>query len=799
MTWCGDKAVKTLLLKTWRDIATRKAQFLALIVLVALGISSYVGFISSSKNLDASLDRANSKTKLADVNVQVVMSPKTESDKLARIDGVKAVQGRQIIDTGLELTKDERAQARVIGVPSDARPSVNDVLVLKGRYLKETDEDACLLQNKFAEDTGKGVGDFLTIRADGAKVHLKIVGIVATPEYFMLRRSKADFTAPKEFAVLFMDQERMEGLFGRGPTYNDYSMLLEDGADRSEVIDAAEKRLEPYRIITTVEQKDQPSNFGMREEIRQNQEYGSLMPIIILIISALTLAISLSRLVQSQRGEIGLSKALGYRDWQILVHYLLFSLIIALAGSLIGFALGQIFAVWETGLYIDILNIPILESRIYPDVIVNAIVLSVVSCVIAGIAPAIRSARMLPAVAMRFDPSVAASKGRISMFERLFGWMLPKTFTVRLPFRDVTRARRRSVYTVLGIAFALILTVATWSMFDSMDSMLDYVFNKSWNYDLMAVFRQDIPADRLRTVEDMDGVSKVQGALIVPAKFTANGAEHEGAITTVEPDASFTDFDVIKGDAPRGVFEGDGVVISETLADKLKTDIGDMISVKTPYIRKTIKLEVRAVTKELWGMSVYTGIKQGTKLKGLDGKAYNALYVDAAASQATDIKKALYELPGAAMVQVKADLKKMITDMLGFMYVFGAIFFGFAFTMAFIVIYNTFTANVIERTREIATMMTIGEDRWHLALMVTLENLLLAVVGIPLGLYLGLRTAQYMYASLSTEAYKLDAIVYPMSYVWITASIIGVLILSEIPPIRRIFKLDLAAATKTMD
>ncbi len=791
--------MKTLLLKTWRDIKVRKAQFLALIILVTLGIASYVGFVSSAKNLEASLDRANNELKLADFNIQVVMSPKKMADELAKIDGVKAVLGRQLIDTGMEYGKNGQAQARIIGVPADRRPAVDDVLIMKGRYLKKDTYDECLLQNIFADATKTKVGDYLTIQADGKKVKMKVVGIVASPEYLMHRRSKVDFASPKEFGVLFINEKQVEGLFGRGPTYNDYVFLTETGAGQPEVIKAAEKKLESYKIITTIEKKDQASNFGLREEIRQNQEIGNMMPGIILFISVLTLAIALSRLVQAQRGEIGLAKALGYRNWQILVHYMLFSLIIGIVGSILGFVFGQMLAVWESGLYIATLNIPIMESKIYPDIVANAVVLSLASCLLAGIFPAFRSAKMLPAVAMRFDPSVAVSKGRVPLIERLFGRIIPKTFTVRLPLRNITRARRRSVYTVIGIAFALLLTVATWSMLDSMNDLMDYVFNRSLHYDVIGVFRKDFSPDTLSKVRDMDGVKKAQGALIVPAKLTLKGITHEGTVTTAEPNADFTIFDIVNGEKAKDVFEGGGLMLSETTAAKLKAKIGDTIAVKTPYLKKSIDMEVKAINKELWGMNAYAGISQGLKLKGLSVKAYNAMYLNADKNKTADIKKELFAMPGASMVSVKQDLKDMFDEIMALMWTFIAILFGFSFSMAFIVIYNTFTANVIERTREIATMRTIGEDRWHLAAMITLENILLAAIGIPLGLYLGLQTAKYLYTSLSTEAYTLKAIMYPMSYVWVTLIIIAVLLLSEIPPIVRVFRLNLAESTKTLD
>lgn len=41
--------------------------------------------------------------------------------------------------------------------------------------------------------------------------------------------------------------------------------------------------------------------------------------------------------------------------------------------------------------------------------------------------------------------------------------------------------------------------------------------------------------------------------------------------------------------------------------------------------------------------------------------------------------------------------------------------------------------------------------------------------------------------------------VYPRTYVLVLVAVVVVLLLSEIPPIRRIFRLDLAEATKVME
>lgn len=791
--------MKMLLLKNWRDIKERKAQFIALIILVAMGITSYVTFGTSSSNLSASVEEANEELKLADFQTKFVLgAPKDILGEIEDIDGVRTVQGRLIIDTALDLGKDKKAHARIIGVPAGTHPKVNDIMVLEGDYLRKGAKDECLVSNRFSEDADKKVGDTLTIRMDGEKKRLKITGIATNPEYFWAIRKKGEILGPGEFAVMFMEQSQVEKLFNLPPSYNDISVLLSKDADRKEVIKKAEEILEPYQVIETVTKEDFPSNFQIHEEVRQNSEFGSMIAFLILFISSIALYIALSRLVQSQRGEIGLAKALGYRDWQILLHYLVFSLFIAFVGSILGSALGQYFGKLINELYIEMLNIPILKHQIYPEVIVGAVVMSGVFCILAGLIPAFASARMLPAKAMRFDPGVALSKGKIPIVERIFGWMIPSSFTFRIPLRNIFRLRRRSVYTIIGIAFAMILTVVGMAMYDSTNYMLD-AHERIEKWDVLAVFGQNFSSEQVDEVKGFEGVKKVQAVLMVPAKLEANGKKHEGAVTAVEPDADFHSFNIAEGDEPKEALMDNGLILPKALANKLDVRVGDELKVKTPYIKKALDIKLRAINDEVWGAPIFTSLDQGQKLIDSKNMMYNGLYLNTEKGKASEIRERLYELPGAYIVQKKEAAVQYIESVMGFLLIFVAVVLAFAFMMAFIVIYTTFTANIIERTREVATMMTIGEDRWHLAVMITLENIALAVVGIPIGIVLGIAANRSMYESLSTEAYSIPSIIYPTSIVIIVVGIFIVLLLSEIPPIRRIFRLDLAQATKAIE
>jgi len=788
-----------LVLKTWRDILARKGQFAALIVLVALGITSYVGFIDAYRNLSAAADNAYEALKMADFTVSVGGAPTGVVHKIEVVPGVKSVEGRLVIDTGMDITETNQGTVRVIGVPVGHRPVVNDILVEQGRYLTSEDGAAGLLHTRFARATGHMTGGRLTIRTGGGKIDVPIRGVVASAEYIFPVRAKGEIPAIDEFTILYMSSHEVERIFRRQSQVNDIAVIVEAGADPKRVAGRVEDVLEPYTVLQTVQRIDQPSYAAVGEEIKQNQSIAAVMPPLILAISVLSLYIALSRLVQSQRGEIGLAKALGYSNGAVLGHYLLFSLIIAAGGAVLGIAGGWALGNYTTQMYIDLLHIPYLNKGIYIDVIFSALLMSGVACVSAGLVPAFASARLAPAKAMHSDPNLAVKGGRLPLVEQVFGWAMPKSFSFRVPLRNVFRQRRRSLYTVIGIAFAVLLVFATMAMFDSVNWLLDDYFQITERWDISVGFEQPVSGTQVREIEHWDGVTSIQPALAVPVEVSTARATHEGAVTAMEPVATFHGFDVLKGDDPRTALERNGIMIPKVVAEKLGVGVGDRVTVDTPYRDEDVTLVVRSITNESLGTPMYTSLDTGAELIGSPTRQYNALYLGASPRYEKALKDDLYDLPGAAQVMVKNQVVAMFRDMMSFSYFFFGLLLAFGFLMGFVVIYTTFTANVLERTREIATMRTIGEDTGHLGLMVTLENLFLALPGIPLGLWLGALVAQGMMASLAGETYNFPLVIARETYLYVTVGSIVVLLFSEIPPIRRILRLDLAEATKIIE
>ena len=788
-----------LSLKAWRDTLAHKGQFIALIVLVSLGIMSFVTFQNGYYDLKASLDEAYSRLLFADLTVRVERIPLSAARHIEQVPGVAVARVRTIQDVGLDLAGDQQGTARIISIPDDGDARVNDVYVEAGRMPSPTARNEVLLHPKFATETSAKVNDMLTLRVGGQRHVVRVVGIASDPEYLYPLRTSGDLPSPGEFAVLFARQRVVEDLLGHPGSGNDVAVRADPGTDIRQLTKRLEDELDPYNVVVSAPRVDQPGYEALRSELDQNRVMARSMPLLVLAISSMSLFIALSRLVTAQRGEIGLAKALGYTDGQILRHYLSFGLIIAVGGSILGVGLGLLGARGVAASYNTYLGLPFLENGLYPGVLLTALGVAVASCIAAAIVPALNSARLAPAIAMHADPNKSLAGGRIPLVERLFGFLIPRSFTFRLPLRNIFRARRRSLYTVLGIAFAMVLSVVTISMFDSIDFLLNSTFSQVERWDIVVVFDQPVGPGRVAEIRTMRGVNRVQPALVMPIKVSHNGATANVSLTGMSPEADFHGFTNTLGATPSEALAAGNIVLAASTAKKLGVGVGQIVSVDPPPDGDPSSVRIGALSEETLGQPAYVSFETAAEIADESVNRYNALYLASDAAQSNRIQDDLYDMAGTASVQVKAGLVERLKSLMAVTNVFGWVLLGFGSALAFVVVFTTFTANVTERTREIATMRTIGEDNVRLTVMITLENLLLTIAALPLGIWLGIEATNAIFASFETSSYTLKASIYATSVARICVLMLAVVLLSEIPPVRRIFRLDLAEATKVME
>ena len=127
---------KILLRKTWRDLSASRAQSIALIVIVTLGIASLIALLGAYRDLGTSYQATYDRLRFADVTFEVDDAPTAVLADVAAVEGVTAVTGRLVVDTGYELPDGDQIRARLIGLPGDGQPDVKQLLIEDGRYLQ---------------------------------------------------------------------------------------------------------------------------------------------------------------------------------------------------------------------------------------------------------------------------------------------------------------------------------------------------------------------------------------------------------------------------------------------------------------------------------------------------------------------------------------------------------------------------------------------------------------------------------------------------------------------------------------
>ncbi|MGB9588597.1 MAG: FtsX-like permease family protein, partial [Armatimonadota bacterium] len=122
--------------------------------------------------------------------------------------------------------------------------------------------------------------------------------------------------------------------------------------------------------------------------------------------------------------------------------------------------------------------------------------------------------------------------------------------------------------------------------------------------------------------------------------------------------------------------------------------------------------------------------------------------------------------------------------------------FAFGIALAFVVLFNATTINILERTRETASLRSLGFHRFQIGVMITIENLITWAAGMLVGLPVGRCLATLFMVLWRTETFHPRLYIYPSTYLLTIFGILITVLVSQLPGIRYVSRLNLASATK---
>ncbi|MBR2540842.1 MAG: FtsX-like permease family protein [Mogibacterium sp.] len=483
------------------------------------------------------------------------------------------------------------------------------------------------------------------------------------------------------------------------------------------------------------------SSFDSNSSIVSN--IAKIFPVFFFLIAALVCMTTMTRMVDEQRTQIGVLKALGYSNSQIVGKYMFYSGSAAFMGALTGFFIG---------------------CKVFPAVIWNAYTMmydfsDTVDYIIdpklglISLAAALLCSMGATWVSISQDFKVSPSDlirpktppaGKRILLERITPLWKRISFLYKVSIRNIFRDKKRFLMMVIGVSGCTALLIAGMGIRTSIARVADHQFNEISLYDFTAIFSKNMNEERQEDFfEEVPGLGRDEVKFLHRSEVTlkTDSGNYDITCTASDPDDFGRYIDLHEGDTAIG-FPGEGeAVIVRKVNHDYGVNIGDTLTVREGY--REMQVTVSGICDNYVQDNIYMSLDTYEKGFGKKADIKSALVrlngeTDEDAIRDISTKAANYE--NAAAVSVNLDVKENVSKMMKSLDAVVYVVILSAALLAFIVLYNLTNINITERIREIATIKVLGFNQLEVSQYVFRENIFLtaiaAVVGIPLGKWL---------------------------------------------------------------
>lgn len=495
------------------------------------------------------------------------------------------------------------------------------------------------------------------------------------------------------------------------------------------------------------------SSFDSNSSIVSN--IAKIFPVFFFLIAALVCMTTMTRMIDEQRTQIGILKALGYSNAQIVGKYMFYSGSAAFLGAVTGFFIGcKVFpaVIWQayTMMY-DFSD----DVRFVLDPKLGLISLAAALLCSMGATWVSISQDFKVAPSELIRPKTPPAGKRI-LLERIKPLWSRISFLYKVSFRNIFRDKKRFLMMVIGVSGCTALLIAGIGIRTTVALVADHQFNEISFYDFNVIFSKNMTearkADFTEYMEENSDISPDEIFFMHRAEVTVEytGGTFDVACSAAEPENFGRFIDLHSGSEPVA-FPGDGeVVIVRKLNHDYDINTGDKITLRDGY--REAEFTVSGVCDNYVSDTIYMSLDTYEKAFGKKTDIKSALVrmsdpeggeeakaelsdeeIRAAATEAANYKH-------AAAVSVSLDVRESVAKMMESLDMVVYVVILSAALLAFIVLYNLTNINITERVREIATIKVLGFNQLEVSQYVFRENLFLtaiaSIVGIPLGKWL---------------------------------------------------------------
>lgn len=763
-------------------------------LVLASGIAALVTFLSTQDSLKKAQSRFYQDARFADVFAELKRAPLSLERQISQIPGVVSLESRIVKDFLLRLPDQmEAAVGRFISVPESGSPKLNGLYLRKGRMLDPQRSDEVLISEGFAEANHMEPGSSIGAIVNGKYKTFKVVGTVLSPEYIYAIRGETPVPNDRLFGIFWTSRKGLESALDMDGSFNSISLILGPGSSERMVIDHLDRLLEDYGGLGAYSRENQVSHQFLSDEMSQLKVMAVAIPLIFLWVAAFLFHVVLERMIGTQRSQIATLKAVGYSNFSISMHYLKLVVWIVFFGLLAGFAVGVWLGRAYTQLYTDFYRFPIMIYSVGPGLFLVALLVGFGSGFL-GIYSALRKVfRLNPAEAMR-PPAPPAFHENI--WEKL-GLTRRLSRRGRILFRNLTLRPWRTTLSVMGIAFAVMVTMLGLFWWDTVNFIIFTQFSLTQREDAQIVFVENVPEKTLEELGNIPGVLQVEGYRGLPIRMKLGHRKIQTSLTGYPPNAQLRR--LLNKDWKDVELPPEGLLISQLLAKKLKAHSGDTVEVEVlEGKRQKWRLNVSGIVDQWLGYGSYMDLAALQRLVG--DKEINSAGIMVDFSKEPSIQRTFKNLPMVGAVNFKYVILNMFqSTMINFILVFATALTGFALVIAVGVVYNNARIALSERVWELMSLRVLGFTRQEVFTILGGEMLLQVLAALPVGWLFGYLFSALMVRLMQTETFDIPLVIETHTFAYASMVVLFSAAVSSWIIRRRLDKTDLVAALKVRE
>jgi putative ABC transport system permease protein len=789
--------VRALSRKVLREFLELRGQVIAIALVMTSAIATLVMSLSNYQALHDTREAYYRESRFADVFAQVRRAPASLLSEVRALPGVREAEARVVAGVSLEVEGfADPVTGLLVSLPPEAESGagLNRVYLRAGRLPHPLRGGEVVVGEAFAEAHGFAPGDRLVAIMNGRRKALEIVGVGLSPEFVYPIRPGELVPDFARYGVLWMAEAPLAAAFDMTGAFNDLVATLYRDAVERDVLDRLDQLLAPYGGIGAHGRELQMSHRFLSEELDQLRVMTVLFTVIFLAVSAFLLNIVVGRLIATQREQIAVLKAFGYRRGEVAWHYAQLVLLVVSVGVVPGLVLGAWMGRGLANLYMAFFSFPFLQWRLDPGVIALGVLFALASALIGTVAGLVRAMRLPPAEAMRPE---APPVFRRALSERAgLGALLDAA--ARMILRNLERRPLRSLMSVTGIAMACGLLVMGRFQAAAIEHMIALQFGFTQRDDLTVAFVEPTSASAIHDLAAIPGVRLAEPFRHAGAILRHGHREYRTALQGLPADADLRrvlDLGLRPLDPP-----SEGVMLTDYLAGMLDLRVGDAFEIEfLEGTRPRVVVWLSATVREYLGVGAYAERRYVNRLLG-EGEAVSGAHLALDPGTRAAVVAALRERPRVAGVSDRlAAIRSFRETMAETMLTFTLVMTLLAAGIAVGVVYNAARLILAERSRELASLRVLGYTRGEVKALLVGELLVLTFLALPLGLAIGHGLAWLLATAFTSDLYRIPLVVSPSGFGIAGLVVLVAAALSALLVQRRLDRLDLVGVLKTKE